>query len=54
MQSGISRLVYYTTETSTGHRGSSTDELWKRHGIDIERVAFDYDEYERLYGGTNT
>lgn len=51
MQSGLRRLVYYDGATSSGHIGSSTNELWEAYGSTIDRVAFSWEEWERLYGG---
>lgn len=51
MQAGLARLVYFDGPTISGHRGDSDDAFWDRYGVKIERVAFTYEEWERLYGG---
>jgi deoxycytidylate deaminase len=50
MQCGVARLVFFDGATATGHRGCSNDDYWEKYGSKIERVAFTYDEWERLYG----
>lgn len=45
LQSGISRLVYYTGPQSSGHRGSSDDSFWEKYGSNIERVDFTQEDF---------
>jgi deoxycytidylate deaminase len=53
MQSGIVRLVYFDGAALTGHRGCSNNDYWEKYGSKIERVAFTYEAWEELYGGSN-
>lgn len=50
-QSGIARLVYYTGEQSSGHRGNFDLEFYKKYGMKFEVVPFSFEE-RRYYGGT--
>ena len=49
MQAKLSRLVFYDGETTSGHKGSSTNDYFERYGSKLEIVPFTYEEWNRLY-----
>lgn len=49
LNTSLARLVYFDGESTSGHKGDG-EALWKRYGIEMDVVPFNYSEWERLWG----